>query len=63
MGVVRCKIKHRGKKDVICTGQYNARFVCLMLPDPGIPFCRVLPDVSPPLCQMPPVAKKNIAGC
>ena len=62
-GVVRCKKKHKGKKDVIRTGQYNAHFVCRMPPDAGIPFCRMLPDVSPSLCRMPPDATKNFAGC
>ena len=53
----------RGRKTFLRTGQYNAHFVCRMLPDAGIPFCRMLPDVSPRPCRMPPDAKKNFAGC
>ena len=59
-GVVRCKKKHKGKKDVIRTGQYNAHFVCRMLPDVSpLPdaagckekFCRMLVEsllLTPP---------------
>ena len=61
-GGVRCKKKHKGKKDVIRTGQYNAHFVCRMMPDAGISF---LLDAAG--CEPSPLPDatgcKNFAGC
>ena len=61
--MLRCRKRHKGKKDVICTGQYSTHFVCPLLPDAGLPFCRMLPDASPDPCRMRPDAQKNLAGC
>ena len=40
--MLSCRKTHKGKKYVICIGQYGAHFVCGMLPDAGLPFCWML---------------------